>query len=299
MKIFKSKKIKKKHKIKIFILLFIFVISYLFSLNYSLKNKFKNNILDESTDLINNNVINTIKESIPIDIKKPITLLNSDVKSAVKLESKTAINSDKEISKTQDSYQPIIYIYNTHQTEEYTDFSVYDLSFELSNYLNSDGIDTYFEKQSIKTFLDSNNLKYYKSYTVSKKYMKEAIEQYPTLKYFIDIHRDSVSKDKVTMEYNNKSYAKILFIVGLDNPNYNGNLQNTNKLNDIILSKVPKLSRGIMQKQGKGVNGVYNQDISSDVFLIEIGSNYSTKNEVENTIKIILESLEEYIRGVI
>ena len=52
-----------------------------------------------------------------------------------------------------------------------------------------------------------------------------------------------------------------------------------------------------MKKQGYGVNGVYNQDFSPNVFLIEVGTKDSTKEEVINTINILKEALLEYIGG--
>ena len=55
---------------------------------------------------------------------------------------------------------------------------------------------------------------------------------YKSLKYYIDIHRDSITKDKTTVIINNKSYAKILFLIGLENPNYQENLIFTEKLNN-------------------------------------------------------------------
>ena len=127
--------------------------------------------------------------------------------------------------------------------------------------------------------------------------MEIAKKKYSSLNYYIDIHRDSVGKSLATTTYNNKTYAKILFVIGLENKNYKDNLKNAEKLNSIIKNKIPNISRGIIKKQGKGVNGVYNQDFSPNVFLIEVGTKDSTKEEVINTINILKESLLEYIGG--
>ena len=54
-----------------------------------------------------------------------------------------------------------------------------------------------------------------------------------------------------------------------------------------------------MKKQGAGVNGVYNQDFSPNVFLIEIGGTENTKEEVLNSINVLYEAIAEYIRGVV
>ena len=77
------------------------------------------------------------------------------------------------------------------------------------------------------------------------------------------------------------------------------NKDTTSKLNEIIKSKVPNISRGIVYHGGKGFNGVYNQDVSSEVFLIEVGGKDNTKEEVENTIEVLNNAIVEYIKGVI
>lgn len=309
MKQFKAfKKKKKKGRFIKFVFLFFFFFSYIFAFNYFNKNKLKKNILKDDINYISFNISNVISTKIDNIVNKPVLLLNSNVKKAnIKVTKKTTKTNKKE-SKVQtvqkqsisvNEKEPIIYIYNTHQTEDYSNYSVYDASFNFAKKLNDNKISTIFEEQSITTFLQDNNLKYYKSYDVSKKFIMDAKNKYPNIKYFIDFHRDSISKNKSTLVYNNKSYAKVLFIVGLDNSSYNINLDNAKRLNNIIKSKVPNISRGIMQKKGKGVNGVYNQDISGNLFLIEVGGVENTKYEVENTMNIIYDSLIEYIGGIV
>lgn len=316
MKQFKSKKIKKKKNIFIILFTFFFFFSYVFMIKYCLNNKFKKNLLSEDYNYINFNLGELTLKKIKEDINKPVTLLNNNVKNAIEVESKktSVSNKNKENSEEKNDVvnkpnevilskdektSPIVYIYNTHQTEQYVDYSVYEVSKVLSDKLTSNGIISYFEEQSVSVFLQNNNLKYYKSYTASRKYLNEAKEKYPTINYFFDIHRDSVSKEKSTITYNGKNYAKVLFVVGTDNPNNESNKNNAIKLNEIIKSKVPNISRDIAYHGGDGYNGVYNQDLSSNLFLIEIGGKDNSKEEVLNTMNIIYESICEYIRGVL
>ena len=65
----------------------------------------------------------------------------------------------------------------------------------------------------------------------------------------------------------------------------------------MINSKYNGLSRGIYKKEGKGVNGVYNQDFNKNTILIEVGGEENTIDEVSNTCSILADILEEYIRG--
>lgn len=306
MKEFKAKKInnkkKKLKKIRVVIFTFFFFFAYVFMIKYLENNKLKKGVLDEDVNYVNFNVSKLVESKINKVINNPSTLLNNTIKNVkqVEVETKKTSVSDKKNENTIKKEEPVVYIYNTHQTEEYVDYSVYEAAKKLNDMLNKNSYYTsYFEEQSVKVFLEQNDMKYYKSYTASRKYLGEAIIKYPSLTYFFDIHRDSVLKNKSTLSYNDKSYAKVLFVVGTDNPNNQINYENANKLNELIKSKVPNISRGIAKHGGKGYNGVYNQDVSGNTFLIEIGGKENTKEEVENTINIIYEAILEYVRGVI
>ena len=311
MRRFKAKKIKKRRKLKVFkFLIFMsFIFGYIYIFNYckNSSNKLNNNLLSKNINFVKPNLIKIVDDKINNMFKSPITFLNNNIRKVEYASSnskennfeeiKNVVKTEDEIKVSEKEYNPIVYLYNTHETERYSDYSVYDATYLLNNYLNELSIDSYYEEKSVSAFLQTNNLKYYKSYSVSKEYLKAAKEKYNSLLYYFDIHRDSVSKEKSTLAYNDKSYAKIMFIVGKENSNYMENLNNANKLNDIIKSKIPNISRGIMQKEGNDVDGVYNQDFSSNLFLIELGAVYNTKDEVINTLEILKESIIEYIKG--
>ena len=303
MKKFKSKKKRNKTKIKLMIFVFFFVFAYVFMIKLLNKNQLTQTILSDDINYVRFNLNKTIEKKISDVINNPINLLNNNIKSVKTINKSKKTNNETNKDQTQtvnvDINNPIIYIYNTHQTESYQDYSVYDAAYLLKDKLNNLGLSSYLEEQSMKVFLDTNGLKYYNSYTASRNYLDLAKNNYSSLKYFFDIHRDSVSKEISTIEYNGKSYAKVLFVVGTDNPNNILNKDTTSKLNEIIKSKVPNISRGIVYHGGKGFNGVYNQDFSSEVFLVEVGGVDNTKEEVENTIEVLSNSIVEYIKGVI
>lgn len=294
MKKFKARKIKKKKtKIIKYIFVFVFFFSYIFVISYLKKHKTNKSYLSSKYNYTNINYINVINNKINNTLKNPENMLDKSIKYTF---NNINITTNKNNKKTGLNYNnPEVYLYNTHQTEQYVDYNVFEATTYLKEELNNLGINTIKEEKNMSIFLDNNNLKYYNSYKASLSYMKDAIKNNNSLKYFFDIHRDSVSKDRVTITYNNKNYAKLLFIIGTENNNYKLNLVETKKLNDIANEIVPNISRGIYEKSGKGVNGVYNQDISKYVFLIEIGSNYSTKEEVNNTIQVLSNAIKKYI----
>ena len=204
----------------------------------------------------------------------------------------------------EESKDPLIYIYNTHQTEEYETSTILDYSIKptvtITNYIleeifNKNKLYTYVEESNIKEILNKNSWNYSYSYKATRTLLEQRKQEYPTLKYFIDIHRDSITKDKTTIHINDKSYAKILFLIGLENPNYQENLSFTEKLNNLINQKYPNLSKGIYKKGGPGVNGVYNQDFSKYLILVEMGGYQNTPIEVLNSSLALAECFMEVI----
>ena len=197
-------------------------------------------------------------------------------------------------------YNPMVYIYNTHQQEgyalDYLNFSpsVLDAAHTLRDYLEEKNIQTYVENNDFYDFLALNNWDYNNLYKVSRFYLEDTMKRYKNIKLYIDFHRDSIKHELSTVTIGDKSYAKILFVVGLSHDNYKENLNVAKKLNSIIVSKA-NISRGIMQKSSANANGVYNQDLNSNVVLIEVGGYQNKYSEVDNTLEILAEVIKEYL----
>ena len=213
-------------------------------------------------------------------------------------------NTNIEIINNIESIEPSVYIYNTHQSEKYRsseeinlNYTVMDASFYLQKKLKEYNIESIVETMSIQDILTTNNWNYASSYRVSKMFLEKRKKENNSLIYFFDLHRDSVSKNISTIEIDGKKYAKTMFLLGLENENYKENEININKLENWLNTYYKGLSRGIYKKQGKGVNGVYNQDFSSNCFLIEIGGEENSYEEVENTIDVLAQMIKEYIGG--
>lgn len=300
---FKSRK-KLNNLKKIIYLIFIligFFLSYLYFyykvrnmissedyLNYLLKVGF-NKQIDSSY------IKSSLLSNITFD-NTSVTENNNDVTSQItdKSNTKEVLNSTK----------PIIYIYSTHDTEGYASsyFNIYNIkpdvkiaSYYLQEKLSDLGLNTIVEKRMIKDALNKNNWVYKDSYKASRIYLENTYQNNTSLKYFIDLHRDSSLKSKTTTTIDGKSYARVMFLVGLEHDNYNANLKVATDINNLIKAKYPSLTRGIYKKSGPGVNGIYNQDFNSNCILIELGGQYNTMLEVSNTIDILAKILYDYI----
>lgn len=175
---------------------------------------------------------------------------------------------------------PIVYLYNTHNKEKYSDNTSITMATEsLKTNLEKLGVKVIKEESNNSEFLDIS-LDYY---NISRDLILKQKER--NIAYFIDVHRDSVTDTSITI--NNKKYAKLLFVLGLDNPNYKENKKVLNKMNKYLNENYPGISKGIYEKSGKGVNGVYNQDLGSNVILLEIGGIDNNYNEVNNSTEIV------------
>lgn len=194
---------------------------------------------------------------------------------------------------------PSMYIYNSHQTEGY-DYKLLDhtvkpnvlyASYILKDYFNNYGLEVIVENSSMKDYLTKNKLDYDYSYQASRYYMDIVVNKYPSIKYFIDIHRDSATIKKTLYEYDKKRYARIMFVVGMNHPNSDKNLEFVTKLNNMINEKYKGLSRGIYKRN----DAKFNQDISSTAILIELGGVDNTLEEINNTLEIFSSIYIEYI----
>lgn len=249
-----------------------------------------------------------------VDITNPISILNSSFalsKDSDSDEDESNLEELKKISQyIEDPFksevnEPIVYLYNTHQLENYSskNLEAYNItpnvmmaSYILRERFNNLGISTIVEEGNVTELLAEKGWKYARSYRITRSLMEAKVLEEPTLEYFIDVHRDSVARKSTTLEYNGTTYAKVLFLVGLENPNYEPNLELAKIISNKVNEKIPNLSKGILTKQGAGVNGVYNQDFSPNTMLIEVGGVDNTIEEVSSTLDIIANVIAEYIK---
>ncbi|TLS50512.1 stage II sporulation protein P [Paenibacillus antri] len=130
------------------------------------------------------------------------------------------------------------------------------------------------------------------AYDESRKTIKTAMAKYEDLNYFIDIHRDAARKDKTLLTHNGVAYAKLYFVVGQKNPNYEENQALAEELHYRIEEKIKGISRGVVGKKA-GSNGEFNQSLSPNSILIEFGGVDNTLEECYRTAEVLAEVLAE------
>lgn len=197
----------------------------------------------------------------------------------------------------------IVYIYNTFQTDKYKSnyFNSYSVSsyvtqasFMLKEYLSSFNIGSIVEEESVVKVLKEQNIMYSNTYAASRILMEEASNNHPDLEMFFDLQVSDYEREATTVEIDGENYAKILFVVGTDNGTYLENQEFATELNGILESINPALSRGVSLRGGVGYQGIYNQDFSSKVLLIQVGGINNTIDEVNRSMKILAEVIATY-----
>lgn len=318
--------------IKFFFFVIIIIISIVLTIKYLINNsknitkdEYLTYLLNKSYDKSSDNFI--IKEGIKlfsgIDLKKPETLISNKLKLALRDKS---YDSVEDLGAGEDNYStdiydkvtsfiennqkqiqnPILYLYNSHQLETYSnegldsDISpnVLMVTYLLSEKLNKNKIPTIVEDTNISEFNKISNLPSDSFYTSTRIFLKNTMNKYPTVKYFIDLHRDSVNRNISTRNINNKNYARILFVLGTTNKNYKENESIMEKLNTIAGKYYPGLSRGIYKRQTPNWPDSYNQDLNKGVLLIEVGGKENTLDEISNTIDALCDIITKYIEGI-
>ena len=317
----------KSRLIRRIITIFLITISFIIS-----KNKLSNYYIDlnnkDNLNYLLNNSFNhkndnkyILKKVLNIfnkDLYKPTTLLtyNNNYKTNEIIDN----YSDEDIYNPTDyekitSYientnkiiidDPLVYIYNTHQLETYSNEGLenYNMSpnvmmasYLLSEKLNNLGIKTIAEDTNIYDFINKVGLEQDALYKASRLFIKQAKEKYPNLKLIIDLHRDSVDKSISEIEINGNNYARLLFVLGTTNDNYKENEVIMSELSDRLNTKYNKLSRGIYYRPTPTWPDSYNQDLGKEIILIELGGKDNNINEVINTIDALSEIISEYIK---
>ncbi len=267
------------------------IVDYLINDNLG---SFKNNISD--VDFL-------LKYALNINLNKEKTVFNIEDE-----QNKVEVEENKEEVKDNNEEllkEPLLYIYNSHQTEQYqnNNLAPYNISTTvllaskiLKEYIEDEGIGVIVEEGSMEEKLKSLNLKYNSSYKVARMFMESIVLEHPSLNYFIDLHRDSSKYATTTATINGEKYARILFVIGEENKNYEVNYELATKLRTKLEEFDKTLVRGILKKSGAGVNGIYNQDFNPNAILIEVGGQYNSISEVNNTLQVLAKVIGQYIK---
>jgi stage II sporulation protein P len=162
----------------------------------------------------------------------------------------------------------------------------------MAQRLRDNGIETLHSKTDYVTKYRKDYPRY-NYYAYSRKSILEAYAISPNLRYIFDVHRDSGKRETTTIQHGGVDYAQTYFVVGMENPQWEENHELAKKVHDKLNEKIPGISKGIYGKDKKEGNGVYNQDLSDRLCLVEIGGVENTLEESNRTADILAEVIQE------
>jgi stage II sporulation protein P len=203
----------------------------------------------------------------------------------------------------------VVYIIHTHSKESYlphlpgvtnsnhayhSEVNITLVGERLGQEFERRGIGAIVEKTDIQQIVKDQGKKWGQSYDVSRPVIKEAVAQNSDITFIFDLHRDAHRRDKTTVTIDGETYARTFFILGGEHENYEKNEQMALKLHDMLQERYPGLSRGSAVKKGRGVDGIYNQDLSEYSILIEIGGVDNTLEETYRTAEALADVISDY-----
>ncbi|ARK24113.1 stage II sporulation protein P [Sporosarcina sp. P37] len=203
----------------------------------------------------------------------------------------------------------VVYIYHTHNRESFLPLlkgankpeeayhskaNMILVGQMLGKALERKGVGTKVNPTDIVQELSLRGLDYNSSYELSGDIVRKARNENADLDIFLDLHRDSLRKDSTTVKLNGEDYAQLLFVVGTGHEDFTQNLSFAEGVNNIISTQYPGLSKGILKKDKSQGNGVYNQDLSPNSIIVEIGGVDNTVAELHRSVDALAEGLSEY-----
>lgn len=184
-----------------------------------------------------------------------------------------------------------IYIYDTHQSEEYLEGkTVLDGAMKLGTLLKEKGYDVVVETNSFSDYMKKNGLNYNDSYQVSANFLNDMLVNEGPFDLIIDFHRDAVPRENSFVTIDGKNYARMMFVIG----GLSGRSDETQALAQTLYDKIEQIQPGIM-KQTMTREAYYNQQMSEHMILIEVGTNNNTFEEVENSVHVLADGIDAYL----
>lgn len=180
-----------------------------------------------------------------------------------------------------------VYIYSTHQSEAYLDGkTVYDASLYLETLLEAEGFDVTVESMDFMQALKDQGLNYNESYLISRNALIDALVEHSGYDLIIDFHRDSLPRESTYIEANGKNYAKMMSVIGGLSEHADVIIQNAQLLFDNSNIAVDGIMKPALIREA-----YYNQDISENMLLIEVGSDQNTYDEVVNSVEVLASAI--------
>ncbi|MEG1560194.1 MAG: stage II sporulation protein P [Clostridia bacterium] len=244
--------------------------------------------------------------------------IDKNVGNGVKFELLNLKNTTFDPGNLKGSEEPAILIYHTHTTEAYSQAPGCEYKEKFGKWRTNDNKknivavgEALAEKlralgyKVIHDTTDHEPPKLATAYSRSVLTMEKYKKQYPSIKIFIDVHRDAYSTNSNGTDFceiDGKRMAKLMFVVGTgegatgagfkEMPDFESNFALANKISTELSGYSKSLVRKIRVKTGR-----YNQHISPMCLLVEVGHNNNTLFEALNSMDYLAKAMNKVFSG--
>ena len=205
------------------------------------------------------------------------------------------------------SGEPTVLILHTHATESYTkplgasyeesgDYRTADTGYNMVSI--GDALAELLEEGGI-TVLHDRTLhdlpSYNGAYDASRSAVRAYLEQYPSIKLILDLHRDAASSAgsqlSTTTTLGGQKTARLMLVMGtgeggLNYPNWQENLSLALKLQVLLEQQMPGICRDLSLRSQR-----FNQDLHPGTLLVEVGAAGDTREAALAAIKPLAEAI--------
>ena len=209
--------------------------------------------------------------------------------------------------------EPTVLILHTHATESYTkspgevytessafrtldeQYNMISLGDQLAQLLEAGGIGVVHDR----TLHDYPS--YSGSYNHARKSIAAYLEEYPSIRLVLDLHRDASDNYRNQMRteavVNGQSSAQIMLVVGtngsgLKHPNWEENLALALKLHTQLERAAPGITRYVNLRSQR-----FNQDLSTGALIVEIGAAGNTHQEARTATEVLAGAILSLAKG--
>lgn len=173
-----------------------------------------------------------------------------------------------------------IVIYNTHADEDYpSTITITDIGALINDKLVKEGLKSSFLKCKAP-------ISYSKAYDNTRKLITENVKEYSNT-ILLDLHRDVVEENTTS------GAKKMLFALAKNNPHYEENrkfadrllenIENSKEVQNNVETEIITYNKGRL---------CFNQDLSNNSVLIELGNNMSSDSDVQACVNTLVSALK-------
>ena len=208
--------------------------------------------------------------------------------------------------------EPSVLILHSHATESYVNLEDYketvpyrtlDENYNMVSI--GDVLGYWLESAGIGVVHDKNlhdSPSYSAAYENSRQSAKKYLQQYPSIRLILDLHRDSVEDSsgnqvRYTLETADGTAARLMLVVGTDaggltHTKWSENMSLAVKLQAQLEKANPGICRPISFRTQR-----FNQDLSTGALLLEMGSAGNTRDEVLRATKLLADAIIALSKG--